>query len=145
MESVLSSQLPGLEQQDTAPCMAAVAHLKSNDDIDAFIANVTVPPPPMALAQAVTSAAVKRKGDDISAFIIPPPPPTRAPPASVESTPVHHKRSSTSDKISPKIASLQQRLAGLSANETESEAVDEDVPPPPPPPRLSGIRYECPM
>ena len=56
LESVLSSQLPGLEaylghnpsegQQepdDVYSCLAAVCHLK---DIDTFIANVTVPPPP---------------------------------------------------------------------------------------------------
>ena len=56
LESVLSSQLPGLEAyighnpseghqepEDVYSCLAAVCHLK---DIDTFIANVTVPPPP---------------------------------------------------------------------------------------------------
>ena len=105
--------------------------------------------------------------DDISAYIIPPPP--RAPPASVESTPIkrplasqNQSKSSVSTNsasssaaaqlgISPKIASLQQKLANLNSqsqnlDEVEGEEDDEEeeeqmeVPPPPPPPRLTGIR-----
>ena len=105
--------------------------------------------------------------DDVSAYIIPPPP--RAPPASVESTPIkrplasqNQSKSSVSTNsasasaaaqlgISPKIASLQQKLANLNSqsqnlDEVEGEEDDEEeeeqmeVPPPPPPPRLTGIR-----
>merc|ERR1719204_2405962 len=102
--------------------------------------------------------------DDISAYIIPPPP--RAPPASVESTPIKRplasqRKSSVSTNsssasaaqlgISPKIASLQQKLANLNSqsqnlDEVEGEEDDDEeeeqmeVPPPPPPPRLTGIR-----
>ena len=104
--------------------------------------------------------------DDISAYIIPPPP--RAPPASVESTPIkrplaspNQSKSSVSTNsaaasaaqlgISPKIASLQQKLANLNSqsqnlDEVDGEEDEEDeeeqmeVPPPPPPPRLTGIR-----
>ncbi|CAG0887646.1 unnamed protein product [Cyprideis torosa] len=64
--------------------MAALAPLQYEDeeDIDSFIANVSVPPPPRSLESALMepfstvehSPVVELTQDDINAFIIPPPP-----------------------------------------------------------------------
>ena len=151
-------------------CMAAVCHLK---DIDSFIANVTVPPPPSSGGTDILTKASEKflnagsskrslmSNDDISAFIIPPPP--RAPPTSVESTPkripnrdidlsLAINKEGSKEKISPKIASIQQRLANLTSPSAEDSVkkevsfADDDpgVPPPPPPPRMTALRGKHP-
>ncbi|KAK8738768.1 hypothetical protein OTU49_003663 [Cherax quadricarinatus] len=51
-------------------------HLEEGEDIDSFIANLTIPPPPEGCVDLQTCAENRRIGNeyDISAFIIPPPP-----------------------------------------------------------------------
>ena len=130
--SVNSYNLSGLPNQDDVDGLAAVYQLR---DIDSFIAKITVPPPPETQWNQNTEAL-----DDISAFIIPPPP--LANDHSVEGvainntipTEVHTKhtiakelppvmnhasssRLNGGEKISPKIASIQQKfLSGSSSS-----------------------------
>lgn len=51
-------------------------HLEEGEDIDSFIANLTIPPPPEGSVDLQTCAENRKMGNeyDISAFIIPPPP-----------------------------------------------------------------------
>ncbi|XP_042205870.1 uncharacterized protein LOC121855097, partial [Homarus americanus] len=51
-------------------------HLEEGEDIDSFIANLTIPPPPEGAVDLQTCAENRKMGNeyDISAFIIPPPP-----------------------------------------------------------------------
>ena len=120
--------------------IAAVYQLR---DIDSFIANVTVPPPPGTFDPSVQNGDL----DDISAFIIPPPPLLK----STEDREVNEVKVPTpkimenqKEKISPKIASIQQKF--LSSHQdtltrkkpmAPAPPPEHNLPPPPPPPRSS--------
>ena len=103
------SSIASYNYEDEATASAAgIAAVYQLRDIDSFIANVTVPPPPN-----LDSIEVKNEDfDDISAFIIPPPPLSLK---SVEDREVNEvkigaKMESSKEKISPKIASIQQKF-----------------------------------
>ena len=73
-ETVSVSSLTMPELSEAGPNLAALRHLKA-DDIDSFIANMAVPPPPTKQVQYKQhSPIVELTSEDISAFIIPPPP-----------------------------------------------------------------------
>ena len=125
--SLNSLTLPDLVTEDERPSLAAARHLR---DIDMFIENMTVPPPPSGGRQQhkqhSPAAVVELTREDISAFIIPPPPDQqdhRSSSASVKHQPKIDREllelklpkdqflKSSNDKISPKIASLQERIS----------------------------------
>lgn len=128
--------------------LAAVYQLR---DIDSFIANVTVPPPPRSFIDP------KADEDDISAFIIPPPPSAASTASKVSSVDrdVNEVKVSKEikEKISPKIASIQQKFLqdsnfkGLQDTLTRKKSPNgtetNELPPPPPPPRSAAPKkYE---
>ncbi len=139
-----------------AACMAALYQLR---DIDSFIANVTVPPPPTR-SSVVDSTNLDES--DFTAFIIPPPPLTASKSnSSTLTSAVAVDREvnevkvlkETKEKISPKIASIQQRflnndfkglqdtLTRTQKKQPAQQSPDQaaaDLPPPPPPPRSSA-------
>ena len=152
------------EEASAAAGIAAVYQLR---DIESFIANVTVPPPPSRSSLSISEATDQDPLEDIAAFIIPPPPisttPMGAPhPPSVSGlinsdraidrevneVKVKKETREVKDKISPKIASIQQKFLnqhsdsafqGLQDTLTRKKSpVDADLPPPPPPPRTSA-------
>ena len=125
--SLNSLTLPDLVTEDERPSLAAARHLR---DIDMFIENMTVPPPPSGHRQQhkqySSAPAVELTSEDISAFIIPPPPEQQNHRSS--SAPVKHPAKidrellelklpkdqflkTNNEKISPKIASLQERIS----------------------------------
>ena len=118
--------------------IAAVYQLR---DIDSFIANVTVPPPPGTLDLGVQNGDL----DDISAFIIPPPPLLKSMEKEVHEVKVPTPKIMDKEKISPKIASIQQKfLSNHQDTLTRKKPVapplpppEHNLPPPPPPPRSS--------
>lgn len=125
------------DSEATAQGLAAVYQLR---DIDSFIANVTVPPPPKSFKTEVNKT-------DISAFIIPPPPSASTyTDREVQEVKVQKE---TKEKISPKIASIQQKFLANQLQDTLTRnkkaaplappaAPDSDLPPPPPPPRSTA-------
>ena len=130
---------------NSASAAAGIAAVYQLRDIDSFIANVTVPPPPGTFDLSVHNGDL----DDISAFIIPPPPLLK----SMEDREVHEVKVPTpkimdKEKISPKIASIQQKfLSNHQDTLTRKKPVaaplapppppEHNLPPPPPPPRSS--------
>merc|ERR1719295_958180 len=123
MPDLVDSREPG------GPSLAALRHLKS-DDIDMFIANMAVPPPPSVVRQQQQvqqkhSPVVELTSEELSAFIIPPPPATAGHRGGggdrevLELRVAAHQKvappASDSNALSPKIASLQERLAQLSS------------------------------
>ena len=123
-ESSLNSlTLPDLvdSREPGGPSLAALRQLKS-DDIDMFIANMAVPPPPSRLQQqmqAKHSPVVALTNDDLSAFIIPPPPPNAVNISRggdremLELRVTPNQMQAQDSQLSPRIASIQERLAQL--------------------------------
>ena len=135
--SLNSLTLPDLVTEDERPSLAAARHLR---DIDMFIENMTVPPPPSGQRQQhkqhSPAAVVELTREDISAFIIPPPPDQqdhRSSSASVKHQPKIDREllelklpkdqflKSSNDKISPKIASLQERISQFQDGQTKGK------------------------
>ena len=135
--SLNSLTLPDLVTEDERPSLAAARHLR---DIDMFIENMTVPPPPSGHRQqhkqSSPAPVVELTREDISAFIIPPPPDQqdhRSSSASVK----HHPKidrellelklpkdqflKTNNEKISPKIASLQERISQFQDGQNKSK------------------------
>ena len=128
--SLNSLSLPDLVTEDhTRPSLAAMRHMRA-EDIDMFIQNMTVPPPPSGQRRMYkeSSPVVELTHDDISAFIIPPPP---------DQTQQHHQDTGNrevlelklprdqvmvrgSEKISPKIASLQERISQFGGDKSNT-------------------------
>ena len=128
--------------------LAAMFHLRGGD-IDSFIASTTVPPPPSS-GLNLSNIGDNPNINNLEAFIIPPPPQikTRVKESSLslsadrEVQEMKVQLTKESDKISPKIASLQQQLLLTRKEENqldnpESFANRVSVVPPPPPPRSS--------
>lgn len=127
-------------EASAAQGLAAVYQLR---DIDSFIANVTVPPPPKSFKTDEINSTV----EDLTAFIIPPPPSAASTFTDREVQEVKVQKE-TKEKISPKIASIQQKF--LVANQLQDTLTrnkkaaappappEADLPPPPPPPRSSA-------
>merc|ERR1719422_654730 len=130
MPDLVDSREPG------GPSLAALRHLKS-DDIDMFIANMAVPPPPSVVRQQQVqqkhSPVVELTSEELSAFIIPPPPATAAGGRQggvqrggggdrevLELRVAAQQKQAPDNALSPKIASLQERLAQLSSS-TEAQ------------------------
>ena len=121
--SLNSLTLPDLvdSREPGGPSLAALRHLKS-DDIDMFIANMAVPPPPSLFRQQIQhkhSPVVELTSEQLSAFIIPPPPANVATVPRVDREMLElrvspNQKVSPDSALSPKIASLQERLAQLS-------------------------------
>ena len=128
--SLNSLTLPDLvtEEGRRGPSLAAMRHMRA-EDIDMFIQNMTVPPPPSGQRRTYkeTSPVVELTKEDISAFIIPPPPGQQ-----------HHDQAGKMDrevlelrlpkdqlmmrgneKVSPKIASLQERISQFNVQEAQ--------------------------
>jgi hypothetical protein len=137
------------------PGLAAVYQLK---DLDSFIANTAVPPPPSHDHSNSGSNGLMtgsfHEESDLSAFIIPPPPTAKRSNSELSSSassplPINGK----AEKVSPLIASIQQKLLSPTAEAANKEFVSirpkelatiiavggrkKDASPPPPPPRTS--------
>ena len=119
--SLNSLSLPDLVTEEGRPSLAAMRHMRA-EDIDMFIQNMTVPPPPSGQRRQYkeSSPVVELTHDDISAFIIPPPPGQGGHSQHPDSgnrevlelrLPKDQVMVRANDKISPKIASLQERIS----------------------------------
>merc|ERR1711952_301672 len=83
-------------------------------NIDMFIRDMTVPPPPAKDTRHRSKEDTKElTKEDISAFIIPPPPSGQAKDALQLELRPGREQARPGDKISPKIASLQERIGQL--------------------------------
>ena len=128
--SLNSLTLPDLVTEDGRPSLAAMRHMRA-EDIDMFIQNMTVPPPPSGQRRMYkeTSPVVELTTEDISAFIIPPPPGQQQ---MLEAgkidrevlelrLPKDQMLLRGNDKISPKIASLQERISQFNIPDSQSK------------------------
>ena len=130
--SLSSLTMPDLVETEAGPSLAALRHLKA-DDIDSFIANMAVPPPPTKQVYKQHFPVVELTTEDISAFIIPPPPGgegnngyrTGNPDREVQEVKVDREvvemARGSRDKVSPKIASLQERIQLLKGEEGQGK------------------------
>ena len=126
--SLNSLTLPDLvtEEGRRGPSLAAMRHMRA-EDIDMFIQNMTVPPPPSGQRRTYkeTSPVVELTKEDISAFIIPPPPGQQQPDQAGKMDrevlelrlPKDQLFIRGNEKISPKIASLQERISQFNVHE----------------------------
>lgn len=141
--SLNSLTLPDLVANDDRPSLAALRQLKA-DDIDMFIANMAVPPPPSVVKQVYKehSPIVELTSEDISAFIIPPPPGQNSDKRSSTLSrlgktsqygdrevlelrvPKDQRFMAENDKISPKIASLQERISQFNIPDFQNKGKD---------------------
>ena len=118
--SLNSLTLPDLVTADTevrgAGPAAAMRHMRAEDihNIEMFIRDMTVPPPPAKDTRHRSKEDTKElTKEDISAFIIPPPPSGQAKDALQLELRPGREQPRPGDKISPKIASLQERIGQL--------------------------------
>ena len=128
--SLNSLTLPDLvtEEGRRGPSLAAIRHMRA-EDIDMFIQNMTVPPPPSGQRRTYkeTSPVVELTKEDISAFIIPPPPgqqhQDQAGKMDREVLELRLPKDQLfirgNEKISPKIASLQERISQFNVQEAQ--------------------------
>ena len=128
--SLNSLTLPDLvtEEGRRGPSLAAMRHMRA-EDIDMFIQNMTVPPPPSGQRRTYkeTSPVVELTKEDISAFIIPPPPgqqhQDQAGKMDREVLELRLPKDQLfirgNEKISPKIASLQERISQFNVQEAQ--------------------------
>ena len=141
--SLNSLTLPDLVANDDRPSLAALRQLKA-DDIDMFIANMAVPPPPSVVKRVYKehSPIVELTSEDISAFIIPPPPGQNSDKRSSTLSrlgktsqygdrevlelrvPKDQRFMAENDKISPKIASLQERISQFNIPDFHNKGKD---------------------
>ena len=128
--SLNSLTLPDLvtEEGRRGPSLAAMRHMRA-EDIDMFIQNMTVPPPPSGQRRTYkeTSPVVELTKEDISAFIIPPPPGQQHQDQAGKMVrevlelrlPKDQLFIRGNEKISPKIASLQERISQFNVQEAQ--------------------------
>ena len=129
--SLNSLTLPDLvtEEGRRGPSLAAMRHMRA-EDIDMFIQNMTVPPPPSGQRRTYkeTSPVVELTKEDISAFIIPPPPGQQQQDQAGKMDrevlelrlPKDQLFIRGNEKISPKIASLQERISQFNVQEAQA-------------------------